>query len=334
MASDPSRAGVHNLSDPKYNCVWSVEVIEDAEKSEDIRALLQRCADHVAPLLRYRGWRVKRLIESRSKRFGGLCVGNGRADGDAASVNIMLNVRKYPDKKCTILKSFRQLLGVMMHEVTHVSIGLEDIHPPEFYRQMEENWGIYHKLKHLIKSTAGGVGENGEILEGELEGVAGGGGRGKGKVTGHVSNVVGEKRRPMLKGKKLVDGRSAEAKKAKVEKEVLSSRELALRAAERRTVLVKKEAKKERKVRGTGGNEVIDLCSSSEDEEEVGGVKEVEEVKVDDDDDNDDDDDDDADDEDELDALMSQECNDVCGCRSCVWTKELVPLCREIESGE
>jgi hypothetical protein len=51
------RSKVHNLSDAKYCCVWNVEVFSQAPRSEEVRALLQKVADHVAPVLRYRGWR-------------------------------------------------------------------------------------------------------------------------------------------------------------------------------------------------------------------------------------------------------------------------------------
>ena len=53
-------------------------------------------------------------------------------------MNIQLNVRTKPDKNCKSFKSFGQLLGVMLHEITHTSIGLEDIHPPAFYELNDE----------------------------------------------------------------------------------------------------------------------------------------------------------------------------------------------------
>ena len=36
-------------------------------------------------------------------------------------------MRVRPDVRCTQLKSYASLLGVMLHEITHISIGLEDI---------------------------------------------------------------------------------------------------------------------------------------------------------------------------------------------------------------
>ena len=63
------------------------------------------------------------------------------------------------------LKPFRSLLGVMLHEITHVSIGLEDIHPPAFYALLAENKELYFKLRGQIVSTKGGVGVDREILD-------------------------------------------------------------------------------------------------------------------------------------------------------------------------
>ena len=44
----------------------------------------------VNPILRARGWRCKRLCESASTKWVGLCTTNGRADADAASTNIQV----------------------------------------------------------------------------------------------------------------------------------------------------------------------------------------------------------------------------------------------------
>lgn len=124
-----SVAMINNLSDRQYCCVWSVEVYEDGYRPEVARTLLAQIAHHVNPILRARGWRVKRLMESASSTFIGCCTGNGRNDADAASTNIQLNLRVQPNKHCTVFRTFSQLLSVMLHEITHTSIGLEDIHP-------------------------------------------------------------------------------------------------------------------------------------------------------------------------------------------------------------
>jgi WLM domain len=122
-------AVIHNLSDRQYCCVWAVEVYEDGYRPEVARTLLAQIAHHVNPILRARGWRVKRLMESASTKYLGCCTGNGRDDADAASTNIQLNLRVQPNKHCTVFRTFSQLLSVMLHEITHTSIGLEDIHP-------------------------------------------------------------------------------------------------------------------------------------------------------------------------------------------------------------
>ena len=71
-------ATIANLSDRQYCCVWGVEVFEDAPQKEVVRSLLAKIARHVNPILRERGWRVKRLIESTSITCAGVCHGNGR----------------------------------------------------------------------------------------------------------------------------------------------------------------------------------------------------------------------------------------------------------------
>lgn len=114
---------VNNLSDRQYCCVWGVEVFQDGYRPEVARALLAQVARHVNPVLRERGWRVKRLMESASKSWIGCCTGNGRDDADAASVNIQLNLRVQPNRRCTVFRSFSQILSVMLHEITHTSIG-------------------------------------------------------------------------------------------------------------------------------------------------------------------------------------------------------------------
>lgn len=129
---------INNLSDRQYCCVWWVEVYEDGYRPDLARALLAKVARHVNPILRDRGWRVKRLIESASPKHLGVCVTNGRGDADAASANIQLNLRQQPHKACRQFRSFAQVLSVMLHEITHISIGLEDIHPPCFWELLDE----------------------------------------------------------------------------------------------------------------------------------------------------------------------------------------------------
>jgi hypothetical protein len=100
--------------------------------------MLAAVARHVNPVLRNRGWRVKRLIESTSRTWIGCCTSNGRNDADAASVNIQLNLRRRPFRSCQQFFTFRHVLAVMLHEIAHTSVGLEDIHPPAFWELLDE----------------------------------------------------------------------------------------------------------------------------------------------------------------------------------------------------
>lgn len=131
-------AVVRNLSDPEYCCVWSIEVLDGSYRPDVARTLLATVARHVNPVLRARGWRVKRLLESCSSSWIGLCTTNGRNDADSASVNIQLNLRTQPNRQCRQFRTFAQILAVMLHEITHTSIGLEDIHPPAFWELLSE----------------------------------------------------------------------------------------------------------------------------------------------------------------------------------------------------
>ena len=296
----------HNLSDAKYCCVWSVEPLA-APDSEAVRSLLQRVADAVAPVLAYRGWRVKRLMESVSRTAGGLCTTNGRTDADATSANIQLNVRIRPDVRCTQLKSYKSLLGVMIHEITHISIGLEDIHPPAFYDLMRENRRLCMQLSGNVVDTRGGVGLDKEILHSDQriqdaaielpdeQFACGVKKKWKRKSVG-VAKAVGvkaeeasehAKKRPLLKGAKMVDGRTGDAKRIKDDMAERTPRELAAEAAARRFQQAgpvkreggggkekekekerEKEKEKEKEKEEASTREVIEILSSSEEEEE------------------------------------------------------------------
>jgi len=307
---------INNLSDAQYCTVWCIETLPGGSPSSQaaIRALLQQVADHITPLLRYRGWRIKRLLESNSTKWHGLCTGNGRNDADAASVNIQMNVRRNPDIKCNELKSFAQLMGLMLHEVTHTSIGLEDIHPPEFHEQMRENRDIYNRLKSQIMSTEGGVGVGGEISEEILDNACGVKKRYKRKNVGgvkvsggggRIGGFGGSKKPPILSGKKMVDGRSSEAKRQKKEVAEVDVRELARRAAVERMRLQKKPSIET----NNNDKDVVDLCGSSGEETVDEGVDEG----VDEDEDEDED-------EEEEDQIPEHKCFG--DCNSCKWETE------------
>ena len=312
----PRRAApVHNLSDRRYCCVWAVEAYEDGHRPDVARALLAAVARHVNPVLRARGWRVKRLIESASPSWIGLCTTNGRGDADAASTNIQLNLRARPDKRCARFRTFRQVLAVMLHEITHTSIGLEDIHPPAFWELLEEI-----KTEYRTKLAAGEVdlekddyGCDGQYISksGELASVSasasdifgasgdsgldllsapgseggcgakrgrrrrGGAGkrsRGRGHGKGYASNVP--KKRPLLKGAKMIDQRTKAGKAAMAERKAATARELAAKAAlarcgDARAGASSSAASKEVVAVDDGGDDDSEGSGASEEEEEV-----------------------------------------------------------------
>lgn len=257
---------INNLSDRQYCCVWHVEVYEDGYRPDVARSLLARVARHVNPILRARGWRVKRLIESASPNWVGLCTGNGRNDADAASTNIQLNLRVEASKYCKTFRSFRQVLSVMLHEITHTSIGLEDIHPPAFFNLLDEIKAEYRQrlengevnletddygcssnvvtvsghVKTVQEAATDVLGSDdrdlGQLGQGEECGVSKRrrhrrleGGMKKRSGSGFVSNVP--KRRPLLKGAKMIDQRTKVGKAIMAARRDLTSQELAARAA-------------------------------------------------------------------------------------------------------
>jgi hypothetical protein len=367
---------INNLSDRQYCCVWSVEVYEDGYRPDVARALLATVARHVNPILRERGWRCKRLIESASSKWIGLCTGNNRADADAASTNIQLNLRTQPDKHCTTFRSFHQILSVMLHEITHTSIGLEDIHPPAFYELLNEI-----KIQYKEKLLAGEVdletddyGCNGQyitsdgsvgsvtssaadLLLGHKSGVNnlddmmnksgsetecgakkrgkgrrryGGGGSGRsrggggGKSKGYTSNVINEKKHPLLKGAKLIDKRTKVGKEAMEEIANLTPRELAAKAAMARFSSSSSSSSSSNGVGGGGlGRTTNEKGTGNKGMKTTNGTggRSGEEICIDDDnnstDNESDNDDDNEDDEDERIVPHTQRC----ACRSCDWSK-------------
>jgi hypothetical protein len=276
-------------------------------------------------------------MESVSQSAAGLCTTNGRADADATSCNIQLNVRTTPSLSCPTLFSFERLLSVMLHEITHITIGLEDIHPPAFYDAMRENRRLYEQLKSEIVSTADGSTIDREILHSddrvqnanvevpEEQFVCGAKKRRKPKPSVGVAKAmglkaemagVGQKRKPLLKGAKMVDGRSKKAKESKEAMENMTPRELAAQAAARRFAQNAKTTSVTSSVMSSGAakagaeREVICIDDSSEDDDnansEQGGFEVV-----------------DDDDDDEVEEVQSQHDAITCGCRACTWDREL-----------
>lgn len=173
---------------------------------------------------------------------------------------------------------------MMLHEITHTSIGLEDIHPPAFYELLEEIKSEYRRkllageveletddygcsgrfiandgsVSSVAGSAADVLGRSGSgVAEDDLDVLLGGGdcgaskkrrgrrrrGGGRGgkqggrgthgsSSAGYTSNVPQkQKKRPLLKGAKMVDRRTKAGKAAVAERENVGARDLAARAA-------------------------------------------------------------------------------------------------------
>jgi hypothetical protein len=121
------------------------------------RALLRLIKAHADPVLKHYGWTVKHLHEHVGGP-GGMCYHDGHGTAD-----ISLQLRARPSKQCNSFRPFASLMRVasahtvhalppcfsltalhtacpahcrrvMLHEMTHIhGLGVEDIHPPEFY---------------------------------------------------------------------------------------------------------------------------------------------------------------------------------------------------------
>lgn len=368
---------INNLSDRQYCCVWACEVYEDGFRPDIARTLLATVARHVNPILRERGWRVKRLIESASTKWIGLCTGNGRDDADAASVNIQLNLRVEPSKYCRQFRPFKSILAVLLHEITHVSIGLEDIHPPAFYELLDEIKEQYREklLAGEVDKETDDYGTNGKFItgDGQIGSVAqsaadvlgingagadlglnvlgsagsegdcgaskkrgkgsrhGGGRRGAGYSKGYTSNVPSnEKKRPLLKGAKMVDKRTKIGKAAMRERENMSARDLAAKAALARFGEgggnIRSSTARSGVATGKPGDEIcIDDSSSDDDNNNSERIKhgfkkddkKYSEGPSDSGSAGEEDDDEAKDDDDEAIADHDQGC----GCRCCHWSK-------------
>ena len=154
------------------------------------------------------------------------------------TADITLQLRQRPSKQCNAFRSFRQLMSVMIHEMTHISgLGIEDVHPPEFYEKNGEVWGVYKRLLadgvSIVEGgqEGGGEGEGGDFGEGggSVEGGCrskrrllggggggGGGGRKRSRASGGPSGSSGAgggRKKPALGRKqKMIDKRTVEGK--------------------------------------------------------------------------------------------------------------------------
>ena len=170
------RSGVHELwnSDEYRSVWWTVPLdglghdgVKDAASIAEAQRLLARLKKHSDPVLRHYGWTVKHLKEHVGGP-GGMCYHDNQGTAD-----ITLQLRQRPSKQCNAFRSFRQLMSVMIHEMTHISgLGIDDVHPPEFYEKNGEVWGVYKRLLadgvSIVEGgqEGGGEGEGGDFGEG------------------------------------------------------------------------------------------------------------------------------------------------------------------------
>ena len=243
----------------------------------------------------------------------------------------------------------------MLHEITHTSIGLEDIHPPAFWELLDEIKREYKEklvagevdkenddygcagqyvnksgsLASVATSAADILGGNGinnlallgtQGSESECGASKGRKRRGNWKrksgknSAGFTSNVPKkEKKRPMLKGAKMIDKRTKIGKAAMAERENLTARELAAKAALARFGNSATTSSADAAKESTSSRQEIaidDSIISDEDEcnDERKPIKNGEGHSS-------------SDEEDEEEDEPIREHNSGCGCRSCDWSK-------------
>ena len=305
--AEDRRHGVHRLfgSDEFCNVWWCVPLNSlgrdgvDKESIEPARRLLHRLKLHADPLLRLRGWRVKHLHEHYGHGPGGMCYHDLQGTAD-----ISIRLRAVPgNPRCNAFLPFGRLLGVMLHEVTHISgHGLEDVHPPEFYEELkvvrqqhrafvadgtifdpdggtQHNGGANATLDG--RGTAGDGGENNGVDGGcKTQKSRGGGAHGRNRKRGRASGGGGSaatrqlKRLPLGKKQRMLDKRTTEGRRVAAEQAAHATPAEAARAAALarfgHAPLSAAESKtKLLRTSGTSGATAIALDDSEE--EEVGG---------------------------------------------------------------
>ena len=297
------RSGVHELwnSDEYRSVWWTVPLdglghggVKDAASIAEAQRLLARLKKHSDPVLRHYGWTVKHLKEHVGGP-GGMCYHDNQGTAD-----ITLQLRQRPSKQCNAFRSFRQLMSVMIHEMTHISgLGIEDVHPPEFYEKNGEVWGVYKRLLadgvSIVEGgqEGGGEGEGGDFGEGGSSveggcrskrrllgggGGGGGGGRKRSRASGGPSGSSGAgggRKKPALGRKqKMIDKRTVVGKQLVAAQASRTPAEAARQAALARVgqqPLSAREATRKR-LRETGGNAdtAIELGSSDDDGNDEG----------------------------------------------------------------
>lgn len=127
------------------NNVWEVRHVSKLPDNGKALAMLRELKLHIDPLLKARGFRVKRLYEiccctsgGGNLRVGGFCCPAG---DKRTSLRIALRLR-HPHSH--VLKPFETMLRILIHEVTHI---LHSEHSANFYAAMDELGRQYLQIR-------------------------------------------------------------------------------------------------------------------------------------------------------------------------------------------
>ncbi|KAG8469439.1 hypothetical protein KFE25_005894 [Diacronema lutheri] len=128
-----------------YDKVWEITAVKKLRESDKAAALLGALNRHIEPLLKARGWRVKKLYEmccctagGKNLSVGGFCCPAG---DKRTSLRIAIRLR-VPHTHG--FYSFDRMMRVLIHEVTHIVHGN---HSAQFYGLMDELGAQYAQLK-------------------------------------------------------------------------------------------------------------------------------------------------------------------------------------------
>ena len=106
-----------------------ITVLTKRQRSDEAKALLEKIAAQVQPIMFKRKWRVTKLVEFMPKNAGLLGMNMNRGQ----KISIRLRPQNSPDS----FYPYNELLGTMLHELVHMKIGP---HSAAFYKLLDELW--------------------------------------------------------------------------------------------------------------------------------------------------------------------------------------------------
>ena len=109
------------------NKVWEIQVLTKRPRANEARSLLERAVAMVDPILQRRGWKINLLREffPRSSNLLGLNENAGQR----------VSVRCRPASAPNSFFPFEHILGTLLHEITHITVGP---HNKKFYKLLDE----------------------------------------------------------------------------------------------------------------------------------------------------------------------------------------------------